>query len=193
MDPLKIKLNMYLEEEQTIMINQRFKYENYNKIKRDLQNTLNAKKIVSEIMKNKFQKSISENLENNKQIKYIDCSQRWDQNVICMIIKDLDEDINWLDDIGEDFELSLEELERIMKEKNIKSMYVYLDNIEYLRIQEQKNINRIIFDRWSIWHDCRLYLKINNMGDDRRTWKAITGRIQSPHDYSDKYIDEEEI
>jgi hypothetical protein len=76
MDPLKIKLNMYLEEEQTIMINQRFKYENYNKIKRDLQNTLNAKKIVSEIMKNKFQKSISENLENNKQIKYIDCSQR---------------------------------------------------------------------------------------------------------------------
>lgn len=81
-------------------------------------------------------------------------------------------------------------------EPTSKSSYLYLDNIATISIEEQQRINRLLFARGAVgrFGDAYVRIKINNGMEHRKTRGTSTGqRVQSPHDYSDVGIREEDL
>lgn len=85
-------------------------------------------------------------------------------------------------------------LHKLMEDEWEKHLYLYLDKIHILSIEEQQRINMLLYTRWNISIDKRIRLKINN---GHWSWKTryTSGwiRIQSPHDYSERGIYENEL
>ena len=81
-------------------------------------------------------------------------------------------------------------------EHSSESSYLYLDNVACLSIEEQQRINRLLFTRGAVgrFGDAYLRIKINNGMEHRKTRQTSSGqRVQSPHDYSDINIPEEDL
>lgn len=76
-----------------------------------------------------------------------------------------------------------------LDDENITKVYLYLDNTKFLNIQEKQRINKLLFSRWTIEWNKKIYLKINDWEKNRNTRTTPSKqRIESPHDYSSKYI-----
>jgi hypothetical protein len=88
----------------------------------------------------------------------------------------------------------MEAMAYILENKNAKDLYLYLDNISELSVDEQSRINNILYTRGSVDKDKYIRLKINNGNRYRRTYITNTWkRVQSTHDYSETNIKEEYI
>jgi len=91
-------------------------------------------------------------------------------------------------------DIAFEGLGRLMLDEKQSYMYVYLDQIQSLITEEQQRINMLLYTRWTIPHDKRIRLKINNWN---WLWKTRTSmswhRVQATHDYSETTIYEEDV
>lgn len=85
-------------------------------------------------------------------------------------------------------------LSRLMEDEWQKYLNLYLDKVQSLSVEEQERINTLLYTRWNIPGDKRIRLKINN---GQWSWKtrysAIGHRVESPHDYSETTIRENEL
>jgi hypothetical protein len=85
-------------------------------------------------------------------------------------------------------------LSKLMEDEWQKYLNLYLDKVQALSVEEQQRINTLLYTRWNIPDDRRIRLKINN---GQWSWKtrysAIGHRVESPHDYSETTIRENEL
>jgi len=63
---------------------------------------------------------------------------------------------------GFEFDRIINTISNILKHENEKYLYLYLDNIENLTINEQSRLNNILYTRGEIGKDRQMKLKINN-------------------------------
>lgn len=91
-------------------------------------------------------------------------------------------------------DVALRTISKILKE-NKQHAYIYLDHAAALTIEEQQNINRILYTRWAVgMNDGVLFLKINDGKWARQTWSTGTWQVaQATHDYSEYSIREEDL
>ncbi|MCX6825010.1 MAG: hypothetical protein NTY80_02185 [candidate division SR1 bacterium] len=83
---------------------------------------------------------------------------------------------------------------KLMEEENKKYLYLYLDKIENLSIDEQQRINSFLYTRGAIHHGRWIRVKINNGKGVWKTRTSSTGhRIQSTHDYGEYSIYEKDL
>lgn len=95
-----------------------------------------------------------------------------------------------------DFEahISFDGLGEYMKQESQEHLYLYIDKTEILSVDEQQRINTLLSTRWRVKWDRRIRVKINN---GKWIWKSRRSstwfRIQSPHDYDETNIYEDEL
>lgn len=92
-------------------------------------------------------------------------------------------------------DITFDGLSEFMEGENTRYLYLYLDNIQHLSIDEQRRINRFLYTRWAIWNGNEwIRLKINNGSKQRKTRTSDAGlKIESTHDYSDTDIYEKDL
>jgi len=95
---------------------------------------------------------------------------------------------------GFEFDRIINTISNILKHEDEKYLYLYLDNIENLTINEQSRLNNILYTRGRMYEDRRMRLKINNGWKDWKAWTTNTRqKVQSIHDYGETSIKEEYI
>lgn len=95
-----------------------------------------------------------------------------------------------------DFEkdIGFDGLGELMKHEGQKYLYLYIDKIQSLSIDEQQRINTFLYTRWAIAHDRYIRVKINDGAWVWKTWNSSTGhKIETPHDYSEVTIYEDKL
>lgn len=91
-------------------------------------------------------------------------------------------------------DMALDGLSACMEHHNVRHLYVYLDQIDQLNIDEQKRINQLLYARWAINHNQWIRLKINNGNQQWKSWQSYSWRqIVATHDYSERHICEDDI
>ena len=91
-------------------------------------------------------------------------------------------------------DITFDGLNKLMEDKWEKYLYLYLDKIHTLSIEEQQRINMLLYTRWNISIDKRIRLKINNGHWSWKTRYTMSGhRVATPHDYSERGIYEDEL
>ncbi len=87
-------------------------------------------------------------------------------------------------------------MSELMRSEWQKYLNLYLDKVQSLSLEEQQRINTILYTRGSIgrYGDRRIRLKINNGEWSWKTrYSSIGHRIEAIHDYSEVYINENEL
>lgn len=85
-------------------------------------------------------------------------------------------------------------LGNLMENENEKYLYLYLDKISSLSVDEQCRINQLLYRRWTIGKFRILKIKINNGNKWRKTRTAANGhRVEATHDYFSTDIKEEDV
>ena len=95
-----------------------------------------------------------------------------------------------------DFEkdIGFDGLWKLMKQEGQKYLYLYIDKVQSLSVDEQQRINTFLYTRWAIAHDRYIRVKINDGAGVWKTWHSSTGhRIETPHDYSEVTIYEDKL
>lgn len=86
-------------------------------------------------------------------------------------------------------DVAFDGLAKFIEHQKARSLYLYLDNIGSLSVDEQTRINRFLYSRWAINHDKWIHLKINNW---HNWWKTRTSdtwhRVEATHDYAEHRI-----
>jgi len=91
-------------------------------------------------------------------------------------------------------DITFDGLGDLMKAEGQKYLYLYLDKIQSLSIEEQQRINIFLYTRWVINNDRYVRVKINNGNWSWKTRTSATGhRVESTHDYADLNIYENEL
>lgn len=263
MNKNEILIDLYLEDPQCTMIGPRYKYprdkhdfhiSGAKKIAWNPDNLVKLENMVSHCMTTRHQQELVETLTEKIPILYIDCSQKWADDIMFFIFKEyskqsktknkdvliakviwdhtivtesrpeweqyiqknkptLEEMFTRYDNLlkqtlikydehqdGINFLLKCEAsitfhgLSTLMESENQKYIYIYLDKVWILSIDEQQRINTFLYARWGLPHSRRVRLKINNGNGVWRTRQSSTGHsIQSTHDYSEVNIHEDEL
>ena len=91
-------------------------------------------------------------------------------------------------------DIAFDGLAKFMDWKDSHHLYLYLDKVQHLSVDEQIRINRILYARWWIRNNKYVRLKINNGNNQRKTRYADNGhRVEAVHDYSETSIYEEDL
>lgn len=91
-------------------------------------------------------------------------------------------------------DITFDGLGELMKEEGQKYLYLYLDKIQTLSIEEQQRINVFLYSRWAIKNDRYVRVKINNGDWSWKTRYSATGhRVETTHDYSEVTIYEDQL
>ncbi len=252
---LEFRINLALEENGCTVISPwndytRDEYGVVDKtIPRAPENMLKLEETISECMKKLYQKSLMETLEKEAPIMYIDCQQKWDDDIMLFILKEyartskindkgsiiskvierrtiviespqkrkeyIDQNqpnseemlnhyskclktyLSLIDSdpknknivLGFECDVTFEGLAKFMEKEDIGYMYLYLDKIQSLSLDEQSRINRLLFARWGIRNDKYIRIKINNGNKWWKTWYTDGGhRAEAIHDYSEHHV-----
>ena len=87
-------INSALEYQNCNMISPWYRYTDDNegfrrkRIDRKEENSTKLEEIISQNMKKNYQKNIAENLEDKTPVLYIDCSQKWDLDIMFFLLKE---------------------------------------------------------------------------------------------------------
>lgn len=113
------------------------------KIERKEGNLWKLEKLISETMKEKHQKNILETLENTTQVQYIDCSQKWEVDIMFFILKEYEKDSlleNKMEILAEIIKKRTMALEPEQREEYIKSQQPTSEQMidHYQQILQQK-------------------------------------------------------
>lgn len=87
-------------------------------------------------------------------------------------------------------------LSKLMEDEWKSYLYLYLDKVQSLSAEEQQRINNLLFSRWALdmYGNSYVRLKINNGNWARKTrYTSSNQRVESPHDYSETTIRENEL
>lgn len=251
-------VNLILDDPQCNMISPWYEY-NREKVgmperkKWNPDNLIKLEEIVSDTMKERSQKELIETLDKKVLSLYIDCRNKWEDDIMLFIFKEyikqsqtkdktnivshaiwrhtivtdnrykrneyIKEKTPTLDELLQHYTESLKKLlegntdkqrknrllnfesditfdglSRLMENEWQRYMYLYLDKVQSLSIEEQERINTLLYTRWGISYDRWIRLKINN---GQWTWKtryaSVGHRVESPHDYSETTIRENEL
>ena len=251
-------INLLLGEPQCTMISPGYEYDHEKtwmpeRKKWNPDNLIKFEQAVSDTMKERSQKELMEILEKKTLSLYVDCRNKWEDDIMFFIFKeyikqsqtknknDIVTNAIWrhtivtesrehrneyiknntptLDEILQYYSQSLKTLletnpdeerknrllifesditfnglSKLMEDEWHTYMALYLDKIQSLSVEEQERINSLLYTRWNIPDDRRIRLKINNGQWSWKTRYSATGhRVESPHDYSETTIRENEI
>ncbi len=251
-------VNLILNEPQCSMISPGYEYLRTNgglpqrkEWHPDNLNTLED--MVSKTMLIRHTQQLVETLEKKIPSLYIDCSKRWDDDIMLFIFKeyikqspadnkanivgnviwdhsvatksradrneyikndapvletllqqysqnlrqllDANDDEKYTKNIlNRESDITFNGLGKLMKNEWEKYLCLYLDKIQTLTIGEKQRINTFLYTRWSIPQERWIRLKINNGQWAWRTrYSSVGQKIESPHDYSESTIRENEL
>lgn len=90
-----------------------------------------------------------------------------------------------------EYDNTIHTLAKLLYKAWLDYIYIFLDRIDNLTIDEQQRINQILYSRWWISKNKYLRLKINNIWNYRKIWKSISWiSIQSTHDFQEIRLEE---
>ena len=223
-----------------------------DRIARNLENLAKLENTISERMKVLYQKNISEILEKEVPIMYLDCDKKGNDDIMFFLFKECMKnatmenkeqvaskiigrrtivtpdsdtrnkymkenqlDLEWMFNyyneqlkthlstndseyinslLNYEGNMAFDWLGKLMEHQKTRYLYLYLDKVEKLSIDEQTRINRFLYSRWAINNDKWVRLKINNWS---KWWKSRTSdswhRVEATHDYSERHIYEEDL
>lgn len=261
MENNELRIDTYLQEPQCTMIRPWYTYQKDSqgmpsiwrkKVERDPNNLVILEQTISQCMQKRYQNQILETLEKKIPILYIDCQNKWDDDIMFYILKQyiqqspIKDDVNLIakviwdrtlvvenkqerneyiqkhisnsqeileyysqrlktlleanDEAYKKMILHLEKdigfdgLGEFMKQEGQKYLYLYMDKIQSLSIDEQQRINTFLYTRWAITNDRYIRVKINDGAWVWKTWHSSTWhRVETPHDYSEVTIYEDKL
>ena len=261
MNKSEILIDLYLQDPNCTMISPWYIYKKdendiprwKDKIERNPDNLKKLENMISTSMIKHHQQELIETLEKKIPSLYIDCSKKWDDDIMFFVFKEyikqsqsenkqqiigqiigdhsivtssrddrknyiksnqpsIEEIIiyynnllitllqaNYTNDnknaiLNFETDITFNGLSQLMEEEWYKYLYLYLDNIQKLSIEEQQRINTLLYTRWKISGDRWIRVKINN---GQWIWKtrysSTWHRIEATHDYSEISIHENEL
>lgn len=262
MDRIERLIDLHLQDPNCTMISPWYRYprDDQNmpipgkreKIQWNPDNLTKIESTISHCMQTRYRDELIETLEKKIPILYIDCQQKWEDDIMLFIFREYisqsqteNKDTLVSKAIGdhtivvpnkqdrqkyvqentptseemihhyrhllkelvqahdEDYKKTLLNFERditfeglgnLMEKEWQKYLYLYLDKIQSLSIEEQQRINVFLYTRWAIKNDRYVRVKINNGNWIWKTRYSATGhRIQSTHDYSELNIYEDQL
>jgi len=223
------------------------------KIPRNPDNLIKLEDTISQRMQIHSKNELIETLEKKIPSLYINCLQKWDDDIMFFIFKKyieqsiaenkhiaiakaiwdnsvvtpsrearkkyvqeqkpnheemihnysqfLKEKLQESDDIGYketilhyESNITFDGIDKLLQEEDQTYLYLYIDNIDVLSVNEQQRINNLLYARWLVGHRRYIRIKINNGKWARKTRQTRSWiRVETPHDFEEKTISEYEL